>query len=181
MHNRRDLSYNQCITSLIKYVKGLIYLSFLGVISSIYSQESHSAENLEMNKELGFEVVTSGIGIYTSQSNRTDFATEIHLTYWITHRWALGVGYTTIFEENDETGHDLALLFSIKPWSFMTLNLGPSVSFPTSEYNFRFSGYIETEFNFFLGKKGLHTGPVIGTLIGEELRYFGGLHLGLEF
>jgi len=146
------------------------------------NKDGHEIETSHENAsgEAGiFETVVSGLFFYTPEHDNVDLATEIHVTYWVTHTWAFGVGYTLIFEEENRIGHELAALTSTKPWPFLTVNFGPSFTLPNSEEDFAVSGYVEGEFNITIGK--LHGGPVIGTLVGEEFTLFGGLHLAHEF
>ncbi|RZN83353.1 MAG: hypothetical protein EVB11_05205 [Winogradskyella sp.] len=127
----------------------------------------------------GFEAVLSGLFIRNTEESITDFATELHLTYWTTHKWAFGVGYTIVFEEDSEIGHELAGLISHKPYKFLTVNVGPSFSLPNSHKDLELSAYVETEWAFEIGE--FHAGPTLGALVGEEFRYFGGFHLSYEF
>ncbi|MEM9142068.1 MAG: hypothetical protein AAGA86_03720 [Bacteroidota bacterium] len=129
----------------------------------------------------GFELVVSGTFIHEPSSSHVDPLTEIHLTYWINHAWAFGAGYSFVFEEEGRVGNEVAALVSHKPWPFLTLNAGPSFALPNSENHLELSAYLEGEVNLRIGKKGLHTGPVLGVLQGEEFRWFGGIHLGYEF
>lgn len=159
-------------------------LTFIFVFLSVsfaWSQKEdfQNLENHEEIKEPGFELVTSGLIMHTPTERVTDLAAEIHLTYWFSHIWAFGLGYTQVFEENGRVGHEIAVLASTKPWKFLTVNFGPSILLPNSQSDTEFSAYIEGEFNFELG--GFHTGPLIGTLIGNELRVFSGIHLGYDF
>jgi len=130
-------------------------------------------------KEPGLEIVVSGISIYNTENEISDLATEIHLTYWSTHKWAFGVGYTFVFEEDNRIGHEIAALVSYKPWSFLTVNAGPSFSLQNSHKDSEVSAYLEGEFAFTLGN--FHTGPTIGTLMGKEFKIFGGWHISYEF
>ncbi|MDH7447913.1 hypothetical protein [Aquimarina sp. 2201CG14-23] len=130
-------------------------------------------------KEPGLELVVSGLVMYTPKEELFDASTEIHLTYWVSHRWAFGIGYTLIFEEENTVGHEIAGLTSYKPSHFLTVNFGPSFSIPNSERDLEVAAYIESEFNFKIGE--FHVGPLIGTLIGEEFRLFSGIHLGYDF
>ena len=117
--------------------------------------------------------------IYNSELEKFDPATELHITYWTTHKWAFGVGYSIVFEENNRIGHELAALLSHKPWPFLTVNVGPSFSLPNSHKDTEVSAYIEGELNLKLGE--FHIGPLAGALFGENVRPFGGIHLGYEF
>ena len=160
-----------------------IFLFFV-IVSSIYSglqaqeHQDHLATKAN-EKNPGLEIVVSALIIYSPEHNNSDVATEIHLTYWTTHTWAFGVGYTMVFEENDRMGHELAAIVSHKPWSFLTVNAGPSFSLPNAHKDTEISAYLEGEFAFKIGD--FHTGPTVGTLIGEELKIFGGLHISYEF
>ncbi|WP_299273142.1 hypothetical protein [uncultured Psychroserpens sp.] len=140
----------------------------------------HSTKAQDHNiKEPGLELVLSGLSIYNTETDLSDFATEIHLTHWTTHKWAFGVGYTFVFEDNQRVGHEIAALVSHKPWPFLTVNTGPSISLPNSHKDTELSGYLESEFAFTLGK--IHLGPTAGVLVGQDFRVFGGWHFSYEF
>lgn len=140
---------------------------------------SQNSESHEKIKDPGLELVLSGLIIYTPENGMADLATEIHLTYWVSHTWAFGVGYSQIFEEDGRVGHEIAALASVKPWKFLTTNFGPSFSIASSHHNTELSAYAEGEFNFEIG--AFHTGPLFGMLIGEEFRLFSGIHIGYDF
>ncbi|MFS4493501.1 hypothetical protein [Maribacter sp. 2308TA10-17] len=148
-----------------------------------YGQEvtPDSSEKNHSKNRPGFELVVSGVVIHNPEAGHTDPLTELHFTYWTSHTWAFGVGYSLIYEEEGRVGHEVAALVSHKPWPILTLNAGPSFALANSESDFEVSAYLEGELNIRIGKNGFHTGPVVGTLIGGEFRYFGGFHLGLEF
>ncbi|WP_033956666.1 hypothetical protein [Psychroserpens jangbogonensis] len=154
-------------------IKTIVLLLFVVQISQTTIAQEH------IDKEPGFELVFSGLSIYNTETEISDFATEIHLTYWTTHKWAFGVGYTLVFEEDNKIGHEVAALVSHKPWSFLTVNTGPSISLPNSHKDTEISTYLESEFAFKIGN--IHTGPTAGILVGEDFRYFGGLHISYEF
>lgn len=154
--------------------KAILLMLFIGWCHFSYAQENHNKE-----KKPGFELVISGLIIYAPEQSSSDLASEIHLTYWTSHTWAFGVGYTMVFEEDNRKGHELAALISHKPWSFLTLNAGPSFSLPNTHKDTEISAYLEGEFAFELGN--LHTGPTIGTLIGKEFKFFAGWHISYEF
>jgi len=155
-------------------------VAFLGGTTMLISQELHNpASEHNTEKEPGLELVVSGLLMYSPEHSHSDFATEIHLTYWTTHTWAFGIGYTMLFEEDKRIGHEVAALVSHKRWSFLTINFGPSFSLPNAHKNTELSGYLESEFAFKIGS--LHAGPTLGILAGKEFRVFGGLHLSYEF
>ena len=157
-------------------IKKIIIASFfaIGLSQLTIAQEHHETE-----KEPGLELVVSGVVITETEHNESDFATEIHLTYWTTHKWAFGVGYTVVFEEHNRIGHEIAALVSHKPWPFLTVNTGPSFSLPNSHKDTEVSGYLESEFALPIGN--FHVGPTVGILVGEDFRWFGGFHISYEF
>ena len=154
--------------------KVTLFILFIGWCQFSLAQEHHKEE-----KDPGLELVVSGLIISTPEHSSSDLATEIHLTYWTSHKWAFGVGYTFIFEEHNKVGHEIAALVSHKPWSFLTVNSGPSFSVPNSEKDIEFSWYVESEFAFPIGD--FHIGPTTGILVGEYFRWFGGIHISYEF
>jgi hypothetical protein len=159
----------------------LLYILYIvGGISVVTAQEhqNHDAKKDE-GKNPGLELVVSGLLIYTPEHRSSDFATEIHLTYWTTHTWAFGIGYTMLFEEDKRIGHELAALISHKQWSFLTINVGPSFSLPNAHKDTEISAYLESEFAFKIGN--IHAGPTLGMLAGKEFRLFGGFHLSYDF
>ena len=121
----------------------------------------------------------SGLFTYNPESENFDPATELHITYWTTHKWAFGVGYSIIFEEDNRIGHELAALISHKPWPILTINVGPSFSLPNSNKDTEVSAYIEGELNLKLSK--FHIGPLTGALLGKHVKPFARIHLGYEF
>jgi len=160
----------------------LIIVLFLIIpLIQINAQEDEhkNLDTVKHKKDPGLEIVFSSLFIYNSESENLDPTTELHITYWTTHKWAFGVGYSMVFEEDKRIGHELAVLVSHKPWSFLTVNMGPSFSLPNSHIDTKVSAYLEGEFNFELGE--FHVGPLIGTLLGENVRPFAGMHLGYEF
>ena len=68
-------------------------------LGSIVAQtaEHKSTQISEHKKDPGLEIVTSGLFIYNSESEKFDTATELHITYWTSHKWAFGVGYSIVF------------------------------------------------------------------------------------
>ena len=145
-----------------------------------FGQHDTNRENSHDNEsETGLEAVLSGLFIRNTHEGITDYGTELHLTYWATHKWAFGVGYTMVFEEDGRVGHELAGLISHKPYKFLTINLGPSFSLSNTHKDTEVSAYIETEWALQIGT--FHAGPTLGMLAGEDFRYFGGLHISYEF
>lgn len=162
------------MTKLSQFMTFLILMSLV-TSNFVGAQEEH---NIEHKKEPGLEIVVSSLFINNPEIKKFDPASELHITYWTSHEWAFGVGYTLVYEE-ERVGHELAALVSHKPWPFVTINAGPSFSLPNSHKEFETSAYIEGEFNFKLNI--FHFGPLLGTLIGKESRFFAGIHLGYEF
>jgi hypothetical protein len=164
---------------MIKKIVFLFVLIF-GFNFTMRSQE-HEQDQVSdhREKEPGLELVLSGLTIYNTENKASDLATEVHVTYWTSHKWAFGIGYTFVFEEENSIGHEVAAIISHKPWSFLTLNAGPSFSLPNSHKATEVSAYLEGEFAFKF--RDFHTGPTIGTLVGEDLKIFGGWHFSYEF
>ena len=160
-----------------KHILGVF--TFLMAIVAFGQHDTKDATEYKEVFEPGFEAVLSGLFIRNTEEGITDYATELHLTYWTTHKWAFGLGYTMIFEEESRIGHELAGLISHKPYTFLTVNIGPSFSLPNAHKDTEVSGYIETEWAFHIG--AFHVGPTLGALIGNDFRYFGGLHISYEF
>lgn len=157
-------------------------LGLCAFLISMVAFGQHDNEGEKSHKEEskpGFEAVLSGLFIRNTEEGITDYGTELHLTYWATHKWAFGVGYTMVFEEESRIGHELAGLISHKPYKFLTVNVGPSFSLPNSHKDTEVSAYVETEWAFHIGE--FHAGPTLGALIGKDFRYFGGLHISYEF
>ena len=160
----------------------LLALVFFAPVA-VWSQE-HGHEQEEMN-DPGWETVLSAVSFFPTDKEIRHEAggivgTELHLTYWFSHSWALGGSYTIQFARNGEVGSELALIGSYKPARWITINAGPSVGLPDSHSETELSGYLESEFNVFLGQK-LHLGPVVGGLVGKHSELFGGVHIGYEF
>ncbi|MDY8137065.1 hypothetical protein [Aquimarina sp. 2201CG5-10] len=167
----RDIWFKESIIALI------ILFGSIG-FDNVWAQEiTNQHQQHTVDKEPGWEFVISQI-VQSDLEGAYDPATELHITYWTTHQWAFGLGYTMVFENEDRIGHELAALVSHKPWQILTINVGPSFSFENSEEGASLSGYLEGEINIKIGK--LHTGPVLGVLIGRETSAFGGIHLGYE-
>ncbi len=159
-------------------IKNIFLIFVFGCNFTLLSQEHNSDEESQNSeKDPGFEFVLSGLFIY--DEDVFDPATELHLTYWISHKWAFGIGYTFVFEEDKRIGHEVAALVSHKPWSFLTINTGPSFSLPNSHKDTEVSAYLEGEFAFKLGS--FHSGPTLGALVGETFKSFGGWHISYEF
>ncbi len=159
--------------------------NILGILTFLISMvvfgqhDNEGKKNHKEESEPGFEAVLSGLFIRNTEEGITDYGTELHLTYWTTHKWAFGVGYTMVFEEESRIGHELAGLLSHKPYKYLTVNVGPSFSLPNSHKDTEVSTYAETEWAFHIGE--LHTGPTLGALIGKDFRYFVGFHMSYEF
>ena len=154
----------------------ILILIFLFSIQ-LYSQESEEKEEKQIEENF-FEIVVSGVYVYTPESGNFDPSIEALLTYWLSEKWGAGIGYSLVFEDHERVGNEILTVASHKPWEFLTVNFGPNFSLANSEKDFEVSAYLEGELNFDIGN--IHFGPVLGTLIGEEFRIFGGFHLGFE-
>ncbi|MEO0527091.1 MAG: hypothetical protein AAFZ89_07685 [Bacteroidota bacterium] len=156
-------------------------LSLLVPFFSLGQKKEHHNDSDSSQKDPGFELVISETVIVNPEAGHNDPVTEIHFTYWTSHYWAFGLGYSVVFEDEGRIGQEITPLISHKPWPILTINVGPSFALPNSEQDLEVAAYFEGEVNIMIGKNGFHTGPVIGTLIGGEFRYFGGIHIGYEF
>jgi hypothetical protein len=126
-----------------------------------------------------YEIITSGTYVYSFEHDEGVIGTEIHLTYWFTHKWGAGLSYTSKFEE-EEVLNDIALLASINPAGWLTLNAGPNFGLSGDHREFSLGAYIETEINV-RPTEWFHFGPVLGAVFSEESEGTLGFHLGFEF
>ena len=126
-----------------------------------------------------YEIITSRIYAYSFEHEEGVAATEIHFTYWFDHTWGGGLSYTAKFEE-DEVLNDLALIGSMNPAKWMTINVGPSFALPSDHRDFHLGAYAETEINIRL-RQWFHFGPILGAVLGKESEGNIGFHLGFEF
>jgi len=153
-----------------------VTICFLNCNSNLLYSQKQADLHSDNIKEPGWEFVISGI-VNTDLENEYEPATELHITYWISHKSAIGFGYTLIFTNENHVDQELAALFSYKPVPVLTVNIGPSFALDNSKKE-RLSGYLEGELNLKIGR--LHTDPVIGGLFGKKTLVFGGIHLGYE-
>ncbi|MEM7550486.1 MAG: hypothetical protein AAF363_12465 [Bacteroidota bacterium] len=174
--NKKLKSEKRPSTVIVFYIL-ILHAPFI----SLCQEHEHHSDNGLHQKEPGYELVISGTAIRNPEAENTDPSTEIHFTYWASHYWAFGVGYSLIYEDDGRVGQEVTPLVSYKPWPLLTINTGPSFALPNSEQGLEVSAYFEGELNIFIGDNGFHMGPVLGTLLGNEFRYFGGIHIGYEF
>ncbi len=151
----------------------LLFFSFFSAAQTEYeiNEEQQSESSLEF-------VITSNYA-YTFSTQSGIFVTEGNITYWLTETFGVGASFVMKFEE-ENTFNDLPLLMSIKPNNWITINLGPNLELPKEERAFGFGAYMEAEFNFELAPK-IHTGPIIGTVLGSAFESNFGIHFGFEF
>ena len=158
-----------------------IFCIFFSVVTNAQMEQDHpSSEHNDSEEESGiYEIITSGIYSYSFEHDEGVIGTEVHLTYWFTHKWAGGFSYTAKYEE-EETLHDFALLFGMNPNSWITINAGPNFAFEGKNREFELGAYGEIEINV-RPTEWFHFGPVIGTVIGENTEGSVGIHIGFEF
>lgn len=153
-----------------------LFFLFSMVLTAQTESEHHDTEK----KEKGiYEIITSGIYAYSFEHEEGVVGTEVHLTYWFNHTWGSGLSYTAKFEEG-ETLHDIALLGSMNPTRWITLNIGPNFALSSDHREFELGFYAESEFNI-RPTDWFHFGPVIGTVVSENTEGTIGFHLGFEF
>lgn len=147
---------------------------------SIMLQAQTEDEHHHAEKEKGiYEVITSGIYAYSFEHKEGVVGTEVHFTYWFDHTWGAGLSYTAKFE-TEETLHDIALLGSVNPTRWITLNAGLNFALPGEHREFHLGAYAETEINIRLNE-WFHFGPVLGTVLSKESEGTLGFHIGVEF
>jgi hypothetical protein len=148
--------------------------------SLLYAQHDPTRQIESEERTAVYEIITSGLYAYNATTEKGASGTELHFTYWMNHVWGAGLGYTVLFEEENEKTHQLAILGSYNPKEWLTVNVGPNFRIPSTTEDLKISGYIETEFNYRL-RKWLHFGPLIGATIGEEIDLAIGFQFGFEF
>lgn len=155
-------------------------LPFLLFFSMMLSAQSESEHHDTEKKERGiYEIITSGIYAYSFEHDEGVVGTEVHFTYWFNHKWGGGLSYTTKFEEG-ETLQDIALLGSMNPARWVTLNIGPNLALSSDHREFELGFYAEAEINIRPTDK-FHFGPVLGTVLSKNTEGSIGFHLGFEF
>ncbi|MEL6537445.1 MAG: hypothetical protein AAFQ98_18635, partial [Bacteroidota bacterium] len=113
------------------------------------SWAQHAAEPQEAHQvEAGTpELILSGIySIPLSGTGNIAPGHEVHLTYWVSHRWGGGFSYTTRYEEH--LAHDIALIASWNPARWLTVNSGPNFALANEERELEMGLYLETECNW---------------------------------
>jgi len=129
----------------------LILLFVTAPVSLLFSQVAHSQQNDSTGhtgRTAVYEIITSGIYTYNSETKHGAYGSEFHFTYWINHVWGAGLGYTIIYGEGKEYTHQIAILGSYNPTSWLTINTGPNFILPSAHHDLLVSGYLETEFNY---------------------------------
>ena len=149
-----------------------------------FAQEGESIEHEETDKNRRrYEIITSGVYAYAFKHKVGEFGTEVHLTYWLSHKWGAGLLYTYKFDEHNRI-NEFALLGSMNPTEWMTINVGPNFTFrkPKNHGKLELSigAYTELEFNI-RPTEWFHFGPVLGTVISNDSELIFGLHVGFEF
>ncbi|MCM5662201.1 hypothetical protein [Galbibacter mesophilus] len=156
----------------------LIVFVFLIMFFSNVSAQEHSEEK---EHKPGLEAVLTGVSFYTPENGDFELGNEFLITYWTSHKWAFGGAYAIVYEDSGRIGHELSALVSHKPWTFLTINAGPTFIMPNSHRDTEVAFTLEAEYNYFFGNSGWHTGPVIGAQFGEHFKLMTGIHIGYEF
>jgi len=152
---------------------------FFTLLMGLNAQSEENDENESKKEGPIIELITSGIYAYSLEEEEGVNGIEIHLTNWFNHTWGSGLSFTSKFEE-DETLHDIALLGSWVPVSWLTLNAGPNFGLAGERREFEVSAYTEFEINI-RATEWFHFGPIVGSIIGNNSEISGGFHLGFEF
>jgi hypothetical protein len=155
--------------------KLLITLLLAFQITALQAQE-HDEEKTHNGI---YELIGSMIYSYSMGHEKANFGNEFHFTYWWNHTWGAGISYTRLYD--DHKTNSIALLGSVNPKKWMTLNIGPNLSFSKNyeEFHHEIGGYLEVEFNI-RPVRWFHVGPVIGGVVSENSELYGGVHLGFE-
>ena len=157
-----------------------VVLTALILSCSLILFSQNEKEHQAAEKEgIVYEIITSGIYAYSFDNEEGTTGFELHFTAWLTHKWGTGLSYTAKLEEH-ETLHDIALLASMNPSRWLTINVGPNFGFSGEHRDFEVSMYGETELNI-RPKEWFHFGPVIGFIVGKNSEVTTGIHLGFEF
>ena len=151
-------------------------LFFFSVMLNAQTEEAHH----DAEKEKGiYEIIASGIYAYSFEHEEGIGGTELHFTYWFTHKWGAGLSYTAKFAA-EETLNDIALLGSVNPTRWITLNGGLNFALPGDHREFGLGLYAETEINIRLTET-FHLGPILGVVLSEASEGTMGFHVGFEF
>ncbi len=158
-----------------KHLAFLLLFLFAVSLNAQTEEEHHDSE-----EESGiYELITSAIYAYSFEHEEGAAGAEVHLTYWFTHKWGTGLSFTSKFEE-EETLYDIALLGSMNPASWVTINAGPNFGFSGEHREFELGAYAEAEINI-RPTEWFHFGPVVGTVLSKNTEFTVGFNLGFEF
>jgi len=157
----------------------ILCLLFIGFNHVSFAQEYEHYHTVEKKERGIYEIITSSVYVYSFEHEHGSVGTEVHFTYWFNHTWGGGLSYTAKFEDK-ETLHDVALLGSMNPTQWITLNVGPNFILPSEHRDFELGFYAESEVNV-RPTEWFHFGPVLGFVIGKNTEGTMGFHLGFEF
>lgn len=160
--------------------KTTLIVSFFFLFLIILNAQVETDHPNKEKKEKGiYEIITSGVYVYSFNHKESLVGAEAHFTYWFTHTWGAGLSYSSKFGKEDIL-HDLSLIGSVNPTRWITVNIGPNFAFPSKHRAFEFGLYSEIEINIRL-TEWFHFGPVLGAVISKNTEAILGLHLGFEF
>jgi hypothetical protein len=94
--------------------------------SLLYAQHDPTRQIESEERTAVYEIITSGLYAYNATTEKGASGTELHFTYWMNHVWGAGLGYTVLFEEENEKTHQLAILefnYRLRKW----LHFGPLI------------------------------------------------------
>lgn len=154
----------------------LFFFLTAGLIAQTDNEHHSSA------KETGiYEVITSGIYSYSLAHKEGLIGSEVHFTYWFSHKWGAGLSYTARFAE-EAVVQDIALLGSMNPTNWLTLNVGLNLGLPSEveHRDFHLGAYTEAEINI-RPTPWFHFGPLVGAVLSQESEATVGIQLGFEF
>jgi len=165
---------------MIRATQVLLLAAFM-VVSSLLTYGQDVIDNHSHSERTAvYEIIVSGIYSYNMEEEHGAYGNEVHFTYWFNHTWGTGLGYTISYPKDDEIFHQVALLASVNPTSWLTINAGPNFRLPNKDRELEVSGYLEVEFNYRV-RDWLHFGPVLAVLPGKETELVAGFQIGFEF
>ncbi|MGB5698952.1 hypothetical protein, partial [Muriicola sp.] len=148
-----------------KYFNYILLIHFCFPLSSVAQHNNNSINTNQKNNGV-YELISSGIYSYSFEHEEGIIGTEIHFTYWINHTWGAGMAYTAKYDE-EEILNDFAVIGSMNPARWMTINVGPNFGLPTDSRDFLLGAYTEMEINI-RPANWFHFGPVMGFVWNKE-------------
>ena len=159
----------------------LAFTSLLILSSIVQAQHNHEHDDEHDHAHYLNEIGGAVGAVFNLHEN--DIGTGIHIHYMRMFKGKLehfGVapGFETILGDHKHyTFHVFALYRPIHSW---WIGIGPGLTYFEHDEELRFSGHIETGYEFELGK--IHLGPVVEYAWAKEDQHIMvGIHVGIPF